>query len=298
MKRLLFILALFMINPLVIAQTEEETETTEETEETTETADTIQSIPVDTTRFKIGDVEFLIIDHDTIPAGSSTDIDINENGEWEPHENKNKMTYWAGFDLGMNVVLDDHRSFNSPNSAHLQFDPAKSFNFSFNLLEQRIRIAKDYFGIVTGIGFTNSRFGFKDDRLMLGSTVDSTFAMTDTTLLSGYTKNQLRVNTFNIPLLLQFNFAKRHNKNFHIAIGAIGSVRMNSNVKYKYETVTGEAKRKSKGRYNLSAFQVAATARMGFRNFGLFANYHFLPLFEVGKSEVIYPVTFGMSFHI
>jgi len=282
-----FTIAFLLLGLGAFAQVEEEeTTTTEETvfEETEEK---------DTTRFKVGDVEFIIVDHDTLPAGQKK----SKSDNWEMYVDKNDLTYWTGFDIGINMLMDWNKTFNSLQSPHLQFDPANSFSFSFNFLEQRIRIIKDHFGIVTGLGFTNSRYGFKDPYMRLGATNDATFGVIDSSLVSGFSKNQLRVNYFNVPLLFNINFSKNPRKNFHIAFGAIGSVRMNSNMKYKYEVLGGETKNKEKGRYNLNAFNAQATARVGFRNFGIFANYSFLPLFEKDKSEVAYPVTFGASWH-
>ncbi len=249
--------------------------------------------PTDTTRFNIGETEFIIIDHDT---AKTKDVDY-DTCTWDVHPKKRDLTYWTGIDAGVNMLMDWHKTFDQFSSSHLQTDPANSISFSVNFLEQRIRIAKDYLGLVTGLGFTNSRYGFKDGLLHLNATSDSTYGYIDTTLVSSYSTNQLRVNYFNVPLLLQINLSKNPRKNFHVALGVIGSVRMNSNVKYVYESSIGETKFKDKGRFNLSPFQACATARVGFRDFGLFANYHFLSLFEKGKSEAAYPLTFGASFH-
>jgi hypothetical protein len=256
----------------------------------------------DTTRFKLGGIEFIIVDNDTIPAEDYEDFDEEDLKDMTPeerreyHENCADLTYWSGFEVGINLPMNG--SFEpSFNSAHLQFDPARSMSFSFNIMEQRIRIIKNYFGLVTGIGFTNSRYGFKDDHLRLMANADSTWGFTDTTLVSGFTKNQLRVNYFNIPLLFQVNTSTDEDRNFHIAFGAIGGVRIGSSVKYVYDVLGGENDHKEKGRFNINPFQVCATARIGFRDFGLFANYNVLTLFESGKSETAYPLTFGASFH-
>lgn len=248
----------------------------------------------DTTRFKVGSMEFIIIDNDTIPA---PDVEYGSE-EWKDCEDCDEpdLTYWSGFEVGVNLPMNGNFQPDF-NSKHLQVDPAQSFSYSFNFGEQRIRIIKDYFGIVTGLGFTNSRYGFKDDHLRLMSNADSTWGFVDTTLTSGFTKNQLRVNSFNIPVLLQINTSRFEEKNFHIAFGVIGGVRMSSKVKYKYDVLGGENDHKEKGRYNLNPFQLSATARIGFRDFGLFANYNILSLYEKGKSETAYPLTFGASFH-
>lgn len=244
----------------------------------------------DTTRFKVGDMEFIIIDNDTIPAEA-----MEEPEEWSKDYDYGDLTYWSGFDVGVNMLMNgDFKS--QFNSSHLEADPAQSFSYSFNFAEQKIRIVKDYFGIVTGLGFTNSRYGFKDDHLRLMSNADSTWGMYDSTLTTGFTKNQLRVNYFNIPVLFQINTSKYDNKNFHIAFGAIGGVRIGSKVKYIYDVFGGENDHKEKGRYNINPFQLCATVRMGYRDFGVFANYNLLSLYENGKSETAYPLTFGASF--
>ena len=56
-------------------------------------------------------------------------------------------------------------------------------------------------------------------------------------------------------------------------------------------------KDKTRGRFNVNPFHASLTARMGYRNFGLFANFDMLPLFENGTSRVAKPLTFGASFH-
>ena len=40
-----------------------------------------------------------------------------------------------------------------------------------------------------------------------------------------------------------------------------------------------------------------ATARLGYKDYGLFVNYNILTMYETGKSETAYPLTFGASFH-
>ncbi len=248
----------------------------------------------DTTRFRIGTKEIIIVDGDT----SMVDIDKDED-EFDSgcSDCGDDLTYWSGFDIGINLPVNGSFE-NSFNSSHLDIDPSQSFSYSLNIAEKRIRIAGDYFGIVTGLGFTNSRYGFKDNRLRLTSNSDSTFGVVDTTLFNGFSKNQLRVNTINVPLLFQINTSKNEDKNFHIAFGAIGGVRIGSNVKYKYDLAGGgDTKNKEKGRYNLNAFQVLGTVRLGYNDWGLFANYDILSLYEDGKSELAYPLTFGASLH-
>lgn len=248
----------------------------------------------DTTRFKFGGHEIIIVGNDTTLV---VEGDVDSDGDDDYEHYGGDLTYWSGFDVGINLPLNGDFQ-NSFDSKHLQIDPSQSFVYSINFAEKRIPIIKDYFGLVTGLGFTNSRYGFKDNQLRLGATADSTFGIVDTTLFNGFSKNQLRVNTFNVPVLFQINTSKYDHKNFHIAFGAIGGVRIGSNVKYKYDLAGGgDTKNKEKGRYNLNAFQLKGTVRVGYNDFGLFANYDILSLYEKDKSEIAYPFSFGASFH-
>ncbi len=271
MKKIFTLIAIFS-SGLLIAQEEEQ---------------------IDTTRFNVGGMEFIIIDHDTIPANQVDEDWEDEDGSYG---DGGDLTYWSGFHVGINMLMNE--SFQPEfASEHLQIDPANSFSYSFNFMEHRIKIIKDYFGIVTGVGFTNSRFGFDNDRMRLASNSDSTWGYVDSSLTNGFSKNQLRVNYFNVPVLFQINTSKRTHNNFHISFGVIGGVRIGSKVKYKYDVLGGENEDKEKGRHNLNSFAVSGTFRLGYKDFGLFANYDILSLYDKGKSETAYPLTFGASFH-
>jgi len=275
MKKITTLLAVFLCMTTAMAQEEEKSS--------------------DTTRFKIGSTEFLIIDKDTIQAG-----DIDEN---DPDGDKNfgvkydpkKLTYWSGLDFGVSVLMNNQFKSDFTQS-HLQTDPASSMFFSFNFFEQRIKIGGEYFGLVTGLGVSVSTFGFKNDQLRLVSNADSTFGVVDSTVIGGFDKNKINVSYINIPLLFQINTSKNHKKNFHLSFGIIGGVRIASNVRYKYEEMGGKTEASTQARFNLNPFHASLTARMGYRNFGLFANFDMLSLYEYDKSRVAKPLTFGASF--
>jgi Outer membrane protein beta-barrel domain len=250
----------------------------------------------DTTRFKVGSMEFIIIDNDTTLIDvDDTDPDVDRK-DTEITYKPGDLTYWGGIDVGVNILMNNQFQ-SSFAEEHLIMDPAKSFSYSFNFFEKRLKFGTEHVGLVTGLGFTNSRFGFSNDRLRLDSNADSTFGVVDSSLTNGFNLNQLRVSYFNIPVLLHFNTSKNHKKNFHISLGIIGGVRIGSKMKYKYDVLGGESKDKTSARYNLNAFQASLTARMGYRNFGVFANFDMLPLFQNGTSTVAKPLTFGASFN-
>lgn len=283
MKSILLIMAaMFSLN--IIAQ-EEPTTSKKEKE------------PEDTVRFRVAGLEFIIVDHgdevDTIlvdgqEIDDDTKIDKNKKNKVD-----DDLTYWSGFEFGPSILFDKNGG-NTINSPFLELDPAQSFSYSLNLFEKRIRFGTDYVGLVTGLGFTQARYGFKDSYL-LTATADSTWGVLDST--RAYNKNQLRATYLNIPLLLQFNTSKYDSKNFHVSVGVIGGVRLSSKTIQKFDVLGKEAKNKEKGIYNLNWCQASATARVGYNDFGLFANYNLLPLFDKGAAEEVYPLTIGLSLH-
>ncbi|WP_070138045.1 outer membrane beta-barrel protein [Crocinitomix algicola] len=253
-------------------------------------ANLFAQVETDTTRFKIGNLEFIVIGSDTLQ------VDDEDNGKESKKASHGDLTYWSGFEVGINYPVNGNFN-NDFQSEHLNLDPAQSFVYNINFAEQRIPIIKEYFGLVTGLGITNSRYGLSNSKAEYFANGDTTLAIIDTNMTSGFTKNQLRMTTLRVPLMFQINTSKNDSKNFHIAFGAIGGVRLGSNVKYKYDTPDGMFKTKIKGRYNLNAFELMGTVRVGYNDFGLFANYNLLSLYEEEKSEVAYPLSFGVSFH-
>jgi len=76
--------------------------------------------------------------------------------------------------------------------------------------------------------------------------------------------------------------------------GLIGGVHFATKTFRKYEVNGGVNKDKIKGKYNVNPFKVMATARVGYKNVGLFVNYNLLPLFTPGATQTAYPLTFGI----
>lgn len=251
----------------------------------------------DTTRFRVAGLEFIIVDHgddvDTILVdgeGSKMDTAIEKGKKKKTDDD---LTYWSGFEFGPAILFNKNGG-TTISSPFLKLDPAQSFAYNFNLFEKRIPFGTDHVGLVTGLGFTQARYGFKNSYNLV-ATADTTWGVLDST--RSYNKNQLRATYLNVPLLLQFNTSKSEDKNFHIAVGVIGGVRINSKTIQKFDVIGKEARNKEKGIYNLNPFQASATARIGYNDIGIFANYNLLPLFEKGAAEEVYPLTMGLSLH-
>jgi len=263
----------------------------------------MKTAKTDTTFIHLGKLRILVIDENDDGVGDN-DIDGNDmlqitlsaDGDTirTPRQStKSDLSHWGGIDLGMNILMDANQNTRfSDENEWLNLDYGHSFSWNFNVYEQKIRLAKDYVGLVTGVGINFSKFGFRDS-VQLGSTADTTFGAF--TSEQTFRTNKLRTTSITVPLLLEFNTSKNHRKSFHLAAGVTGSWMISSIYKQKYEEDGKIVKGKLREDFNLNRLNVDASARIGYGNFTLFANYALTPLFEDGNGPELYPLTVGLQ---
>jgi hypothetical protein len=241
----------------------------------------------DTTKIQIGTAKVIIVDEDT----TSTQLAD------EPEDLEAEKTHWAGVDLGVNVLLNaDGQTDLGEENDWLDLQYERSLSWRINLFEEKIRLVGDYVGLVTGLGLTYNSYGFKNETTLISNTPafeDTTFGVIDTVLQ--FSKTKLRATYLNVPLLLEFNTSADPKKSFHIAVGAIGGWKIGSITKQHYELDGSNYKVRTKQDFNLTPLTLDLTARVGYRNFTLFATYGLTPLFRDGKGPEVYPVTMGLA---
>ena len=244
----------------------------------------------DTTKMKVGNKEIIIITH----PNEDFDLDSEDDSEDESPKRKRKSdAHWAGVDLGFTMLMNDNFNTGFATTPYWKNDPARSIVWNLNLLEHKFNFGTPFVGLTTGVGFSFTSVAFRDGYI-INSSADSLFAVLDT--VNTYSKNKLKASYLTIPLLLEFNTNTNSDKNFYLAAGVVGGVRMTSKIKRNGEFADGkEFEEREKGTYSLSPFKLDAALRMGYGSFGVFANYSLLPLFESGKTVEVYPLTFGLS---
>ena len=247
----------------------------------------------DTTRLNMGETQVLIIktpkgtvivDENTEPTDT---IDVEDGTEDNSHDG-----HWAGVDFGVNMLMNSQFKTSFPENPEWQNDPAKSYYWNFNFIDRRFNLYKEYVGITTGLGLNFTQVGLKNNYI-LNENSDSLWVVKDT--VNNYSKNKLRAAYLQIPLLLEFNTNSDADKSFYLATGLIGGVRIASSVKRKSEVNGVDNTEKIKGTYGLNPFKLDATVRMGYSNWGFFANYSLLPLLDTHKTVEVYPLTLGLS---
>jgi hypothetical protein len=250
----------------------------------------------DTTRLNFGETEVIIINSKKGKVLVDENLLLVDTIDATPNDKKDKKTdnegHWGGLDFGVTMLMNSAMQSSFPSNNFLENDPAKSWYWNINMVDHRFNIYKHYVGITTGFGVNFTQIGIKNNNVLYDNN-DSLWVVKDT--INNYSKNKLRGTYLQIPLLLEFNTNEDQDKSFYVATGVIGGVRVGSAVIQKIERDNFNNKQKSKGTYGLNPFKLDATLRMGYGNWGLFANYALLPLFDTKKTEEAYPLTFGLS---
>lgn len=205
----------------------------------------------------------------------------------------NRVNKWAGLDLGVNGLLSPDNDINLPKESEVfDLDYAKSISVGLNIMEKYIPVAKEKFGITTGLGFQFNSYAMDRD-LVFSATDDSIYSFRDSS--RSIEKTRIKTTFLQVPLLLETNLGKTKDKSFHLAVGMLFGYRIGSKIKQVYEQNGREYKIKDKDDLNINPFRASLTARVGYGEFTLFANYSITPFFEDGKGPELYPFSLGIS---
>ncbi len=249
----------------------------------------------DTTRIKIGKRGIEIIED----KEGRTSIDIKELKEDESGRKK-KTSFkgnWSGLELGLNnFVNSDFSSGLDPSAAFMDINTNRSLNFNINFMQYDLGFGNNRAGIVTGLGFEISNYFFDGDNNIRKNTEGVIIEYIPSFVTepgSSIIKSKLTTNYLTVPLLLEFHIPAGK-KNIHLSGGIIGGAKIVSSTKIVYKERGDRQKDKVKDDFNIHPLRYGYTARLGYRNLNLFANYYPVPIFEKGKGPELYPYSVGL----
>ena len=250
-----------------------------------------QETTPDTTRVNMRKMEIIFVDHSNEEMEGSEDIDTVDAVPSDDDRKKHEA-HWAGLDMGFGMNMNSAMGTSFDANPYWEKDPARSMTWNLNILERKFAIVKQYVGITTGLGFSFTQLAFRDN-YVLQNNADTLFAVIDT--VNSYSKNKLRANYLTVPLLIEFATNEDPDKSFYLAAGVVGGVRLSSKVKRTGEFDGKDFKQSLKGVYGLNSFKLDALVRLGYGDWGAFASYSLMPLFDTEKTIEVYPLTFGLS---
>lgn len=239
----------------------------------------------DTAIVRIGKKDVKVIDHE-----DGTEILWGKNKHHEVDPNKFKG-HWEGIEFGFNAFdKPDYSMYNAADKDFMSLNQGKSLEIDFNFYELNIGLCKNYVGLVSGMGLSFNNYRFENPyTLQKGQLITEPVSLNPDNL----SKTKLAVSYLKVPLLLEFQVPVNHNEGrLFVNAGIIGGVKIGSHTKVKY----GDKKDKDRSGFNLNSFKYEATARVGYKDVCLFANYSLSPLFQSGKGPELTPFTIGISF--
>jgi hypothetical protein len=219
----------------------------------------------------------------------------------EHHGKKKKKKfkpYYAGFELGLNNFLtNDFSMVLNTDDEFMDLNTGKSWNWNLNVADYGIGFGTDKIGLVIGLGFEFINYRFDGQNGIMKDTIAGTGKIIEYVpeYADNITKSKMNIAYVTTPLLLEWQIPARHGR-FHFSAGVIGGLKMWSNTKIVYNSSGDRRKTKNKNDYNLSPLRWRATARVGYNEISLFANYYFTPLFKPDRGPELYPFTVGLAF--
>ncbi|MBM3186949.1 MAG: outer membrane beta-barrel protein [Bacteroidetes bacterium] len=204
--------------------------------------------------------------------------------------------HWAGFDIGSLILMSNGFNSTFENNPYWENNIGKSSSVNLNILEYKLPIAKQYFGLTTGLGLAFSTVGFKDNYLLYHDQ-DTVFAVKDT--LQSYRNNGLTATYLTVPLLLEFSTKAKQKKSFYVAAGVVGGLRLGSSTTRKGKYENGDRfQTVVRSKYNLNPVTLDATVRAGYGWIGVYASYQLNSLFKNNKTVDVFPFKVGVTFNV
>ena len=218
---------------------------------------------------------------------------------WPSEDEDDKPSpHFAGFDIGFGSLMMD----TPEDYAYWNVSDLNVWNFGINILEYKIPIIKEYFGLTTGFGLNVTNINLGQYDLVHTSTVpggksDTLFAIEGLNNLP-YRQNGLSCGALSIPLLFEVCSKADSKNSFYLNFGAVGYWNFGGTWSTRGKYSNGDRFQNTvNSRFQMAPFGAYATARTGFDRYGLFVNYNLTPLFKKSATATLYPLTFGITFN-
>lgn len=244
----------------------------------------------DTTTIRVGRRNIEIIDGD-----KRTYVNISREGQVTKHDWRNDRKpfngHWAGFDLGVNgLAKADYSMYTDPTDEFMELNQPTSLEVNINPIEFNISLKDHRIGIVSGLGFQWNNYKF-DNPVTIDKTdqgIIEPFPVSE----NNFKKSKLTVSYLTLPVMLEFQIpVNGHSNRLFISGGMVGGLNLGSHTKVK----TDRSKDKDRGSFAINPFKYSAIAKIGVKDFSVYATYSFSTLFKDGKGPEMYPFSIGIS---
>jgi len=248
----------------------------------------------DTVTVVLNNKKVVVVTGDSVRVNiGQRDYVISDDGvKIKKHEKKPKFNgHWAGLELSINGLLNENQIIDFPAGySYLDLNYNKSTGVNLNFLEQNVNLCKQHLGLVTGLGLTWNNYRFANNVILTDDgKLEGYF---DEDPLKSYEKSKLMVASLRVPLMLEYQTNSKMKANsFHIGGGVVGSARVWSHTKIKYNG----SKVKDKGDFYINPFRADAIATIGWGVINLHGTYALTEMFRKNKGPEVYPFEIGIT---
>lgn len=220
----------------------------------------------------------------TLPVPSQT-----WNRHFDPH--------WAGFGIGFNNFIDTDGKITDADgnllSDEYPLSISKSLEYNLNFFEKAFPFFGRRFGLVTGLGMSWNRYHLNRNEHFMK--VDGFTTSVPANEGIKYTKTRMGVNSFTVPLLLEWQAKRRRHSGFFISAGAVGKINYSSTSKVKYINSDGKKqKEKIESDLNVRLLTFDLIGQVGFGDFNGYVKYSPLELFKEDKGREVQTLSVGL----
>lgn len=201
--------------------------------------------------------------------------------------------HWAGFDFGLNTLLNT--DYTGYDTEFMDLTVFQSYSFHLNIFQYSFGLQRNRnnLGLVTGIGFQMQDYRLKDSITLVK---DENGVIQPRVYNYGeHQKSKLTVFSVLVPVLAEYQVPINNYKNrLYFSGGMFVGYRIGSYTKFKYRTDHSETL-KITGNYSLNDFRYGVMARLGYRWFNVYAMYELSTLYEETLGPEMHPFTFGIT---
>jgi hypothetical protein len=245
----------------------------------------------DTTKIKIGNMTIIFGEDDE--GDSEFDFDMEDDtleGDCKP------INALLEIGLGMNGWLTPSGTTTfSSEYQNMGLQLNKSRAFSMHVVLGGLDIAKEHLFISPGFGVTWNNYHFEDKTVSISTGADSTIFMSDTTMR--FDKYKLRTTYIEVPLTVGARLGNPDDFHFTIEAGIIGGLNISSVVKQRTYVNEVKFKNKVKDDFNVNPFKLDAIVKLRVNEvLGIYGRYSLTTMFEVNKTQEVYPFSIGVTF--
>jgi hypothetical protein len=225
--------------------------------------------------------------------------------------------HWAGIDFGWNGYVNSDHNMNFPLSQrYLDLNTSRSMTVNMNPIELNLNIAKNHFGLTSGLGLTFNNYYFSNSTMLVhDSSALVAYRLVDQNGNKADMKvNKLSVIWLTVPVMFEYqtNSGIKWNS-FHISLGVVGGLRLCAYTKQKFysryttyylqddngidigSVYVDNKFTRTQSQYHLNPFKLDATMRIGWSFLNFFANYSVSQMFQKDQGPELYPWAIGIT---